>query len=229
MLKFRDFHRAGALVLRFLRFMPFPLGLLFIFTFASEQYFEYLSQLLNTTEQGPWPAQLGEFCFSVIESFAQLLLVGYFLVNLFQQTTWLEFFRRHLAPLTAESLRALTSILYGLLLAIVPGIVRYCRFYLVPFIVYVDPTYQSRPDALARAKELTDDCWVRFTFLILGLGALETGFELGPSLLKIDDLIPRLIFDFCGFIFSLYCLLVVYVVFDNLRAKIDAEPVPAGG
>ena len=67
MLKFkRDFTRAGILTIHFLWLMPISLGLLFVATFAATQYYEFLSQALNSTDQGPWIAQLMDFCFEVV-------------------------------------------------------------------------------------------------------------------------------------------------------------------
>jgi hypothetical protein len=162
---------------------------LFVATFASEQYFEYLSQMLNATDQGPWPAQLGGLCFGLVEDCALLLLFSYFIVNLKEKMSWDEFFRRYLAPLTAESLRALTSILLWSLALIVPGLVMYCRLiYFAPFVVLADPTYKTRPDAVARAKELTRGCWGKLSLFMLGLTVVDALFVYGPSLLNIESL-----------------------------------------
>ena len=133
-----------------------------------------------------------------------------------------DFLRKFIAPLTAESLRALTSILLWSLALIVPGVIMYCRLSFVPFVVILDPTYHTKPDALARCRELTRDCWMRLTFFLVALGVIDLLFELAPGLLNIESWMIRIPFDFCGFLFSLFSFLILYVIFDNLRLELDA-------
>ncbi len=101
---------------------------------------------------------------------------------------------------------------------LIPGFVMYCRLTLVPFVVFVDPTYRERPDAVARSLELTRHCWLRLTLLIILLSIGDAIFELGPSLLKIDDLFSRFIFELQRVSIPRFALLLMCLVFENLRA-----------
>ena len=211
-----DLNRAGFLTVQWVRELPITLLVLFIATFSTNQYFEWLARELMNTEQGPWPAQICEFLFSLIEGVSLLLVGGYFLINLQRKMTWGEFFKKYTAPLTAESLRALTQILLWSLAVLIPGVIVYCRLTFVPFIVFLDPSYEAKPDAVGRSYELTRPCWGRITFAIFLLGALEGMFELTPNLLKVDNLVMRACIDLCGFLFSLFSFVVVYIIFENL-------------
>lgn len=217
MIRLQDFNRAGLLTVRWIRELPILLAALFLFNFTTNQYFEYLGQELNSSELGPWPAQLGEFFSSLILGFALLMIGGYFLVSLKQKISWGEFFRRYTAPLTAESLRALTQILLWSLLFILPGMVMYCRLNFLPFVIFCDPEYDARPDAVARCKELTKNCWLRLTFIVLLFSIFDAVFELAPNLMRIENLFARGIFSLCSFVFSLFAFVLLYMIFENLR------------
>lgn len=213
----RDFHRAGLLTVQWIRELPITLSVLFLLNFASSQYFESLGQELNSTELGPWPAQIGEFLSGLILGFALLMIGGYFLVGLRHKMTWSEFFKRYTAPLTAESLRAITQILLWSLVFILPGMVMYCRLNFVPFVIFCDPDYELRPDAVARSKELTKNCWIRVTLFVLVLSIFDAVFELAPNLMRIENLFGRGLFSLCSFVFSLFAFVLLYMIFENLR------------
>lgn len=223
LLKRQDFQRAGLLTVQWIRQLPVILGILFLLNFISDQYFEYLGQVLNSTDLGPWPAQLMQFLSSLILGFALLMIGGYFLVTLRMKIGWRDFFRRYTAPLTAESLRAITQVLLWSLVLIVPGIIMYCRLNFVPFVIFSDPDYEAHPDAVARSKQLTKKCWIRVTFLILILSVFDAVFELAPNLLKIENLFGRGIFSLCNFVFSLFAFVLLYIIFENLRVRFGSE------
>jgi hypothetical protein len=223
LLQRRDLHKATRTTIEFTRQLFFPLVVLFVCSFVVNQYFEGLARDLNSSEQGPWIAQIGEFLASLIEQFALFMIGGYFLLRRTEALTWNVFFKRTLSPLTAESLRALTRILLWTLVFIVPGIVMFFRLTFVPYIVFVDPTYKSRPDAVARSLELTKPCWIRLTLLIVLINLFDGLFELAPNLLKIDDLFSRAFFDLAGFLFSLFEFILLYIIFENLRLASDAK------
>lgn len=212
----KDLNRAGLLTIHWIRQLPFTLLILFVFSFTTNQYFEWLARALNDSEQGPWPAQVGEFLISLIEGAALWMIGGYFLVNLFRKTTWKEFFKKTTLPLTAESLRSFTRIILWSLAFILPGVVVFCRLWFVPYIVFVDPTYTTQPDAVARSYALTKTNWLQITAIVMGLEILDGAFELIPNLLKIDDLVLRACIDLCGFLFSLFSFVLLYILFENL-------------
>ena len=218
-----DFSRAATLTVEFTRELPLTLGVLFLLSFAGIRYFEGVAVELATSEQGPWMAQMGQAVVSMTEGFAVLLIGGYFLMCRHEKITWREFFRRTIAPLTAESLRALTLILLWSLALLIPGFIMYCRLSLIPFIVFCDPTYSTRPDAIARSMELTKRCWPRLFLFMLALAVVSAVFELAPHMLMIDDLITRIMFDFSGFLFSLFGFMLLYIIFENLRDSHDAK------
>lgn len=219
LLRRQDFHRAGVLTVEFAQSLFLPLLVLFLASFVVNQYLEGLASELNNTDQGPWIAQIGQFLASLIEGFALLMIGGFFLVRRAEGLTWSEFNKRTLAPLTAESLRALTRILLWTLVFIIPGVIMFFRLYFVPYVVFVDPTYKTSPNAVARSLELTKSCWMRVTLVIVALNLVDGAFELAPNLLRTDGLLYRAFFDLSGFIFSLFEFMLLYIIFENLRAQ----------
>ena len=223
MIKAQDFNRAGLLTVQWIRELPILLGVLFLLNFASGQYFEYLGQELNSSELGPWPAQIGEFLAGLILGFALLMIGGFFLVGLRRKMTWGEFFKRFTAPLTAESLRAITQILLWSLVFVIPGVIMYCRLNFVPFVIFCDPDYEQHPDAVGRCKQLTKKCWFRVTLLILVFSIFDAVFELAPNLLRVENLFARGFFSLCSFVFSLFAFVLLYMIFENLRKVQEAH------
>lgn len=212
----RDFNRAGLLTAQWVRELPFTLFVLFAVSFATNLSLEKLSRVLYYTEQGPWPAQIAQMFCALLEGFFLLLIGGFFLVNLREKMSWRIFFKKYMAPLTAESLRAITRILLWCLVFLVPGMIMYCRLNFVPFVVFADPSYATRPDAVARTLELTRSCWFKITLIIFGLGCFDAIFEFAPHILNIEDFGFRLFFELCGFLFSLFSFVLLYMIFQNL-------------
>jgi hypothetical protein len=222
----RDLPRTAALSAELVRTFPIMIGLVFFISFGLNRFFEEMARELAFSDQGPWMAQVCEFLVSLIEGFCVLLIGTYFLA--FRKTTlsWKEFFKIHFNPLMAESLRSLASILLWSLFFLIPGFIAYVRLSLVGFIVVLDPTFKTNPDALKRSRELTRHCWIRLAGIIMLLTLAEAFFELTPNLLHVGDIFSSFVFECANFLCSLFGFCLLYVIFENLRHELDAQNNP---
>lgn len=92
-------------------------------------------------------------------------------------------FWTHLNQLLIENLRSWGKILLGFICFIVPGLILFLRYLLVPFVVLFDPSYeQGQVDALEQSRNLysalTLPQWLALLALKLALPiAIALGFE----------------------------------------------------
>lgn len=94
----------------------------------------------------------------LIESFLALAVLGYGVKKLQQmgaeEVSIGKHFKKYLRDIIIESLRAMGRIAVGFLL-IIPGIVRLVRYYMIPYIVQFDSSYEiGKIDALEEANSL---------------------------------------------------------------------------
>lgn len=83
--------------------------------------------------------------------------------------SWFSFASQHIWPLTIESLRVITSVLLWSLLFIIPGIFRYTRLSLYPYVIYFDNDYkEGKKDVLTASNDLVRGVGL-IIFLILVL------------------------------------------------------------
>jgi hypothetical protein len=212
----KDLSRSGLLTIEWLRTQPLMLLGLFIFSFACDQFFEDLGRALAQSDLGPWPAQIGQFLTNSIEGMVLFLLGGFFLINVQRKMGGWEYLKKYTNPLTAESLRALTRVLLWSLVLILPGVVMYCRMMFLPFVIFFDPEYATHPDAVAITNTLTKKHWLQITLLVFAMSLGDGIFELIPNLLHIEDLVLRTCIALCGFVFSLFSFILLYMIFEHL-------------
>jgi hypothetical protein len=214
-----DFPKAMELTVDLARTHAVLIILFFVIGFALNQYLEWLGQILATSDQGPWPAQIAEFLAGLIEGFFLLMIGTFYLANQRTRQTWKEFNAKYLGPLTAESLRALAYICGWSLLFLVPGFIMYARLSVLPFVIVLDPEYDENPDGVKISREMTKHFWVQVSLLTLVLALVGGAFEIAPNLLHIEDLFLRAIFELANFIVSLFAFFLLYCVYDNLKAR----------
>lgn len=123
-----------------------------------------------------------------------------------------------------ESLRSWGKILLGLLCFIIPGLVLFMRYLLVPFVVLFDPEYnQGKKDALAQSRHfysmMTAGQWllvISFKIVIPIVLALifeqVSTFETNPSLFLV-----RQFLEVCCL------LLLVWMMKNFIQAQVESE------
>lgn len=214
-----DLCRGPELTKDLVRSQPFLLLAVFVVSFGLNMHFERLSQQLIVMGQGAWQAQLGQFFVSILEGFSFLVIGTYHLLNKREATSWEQYFKRFIGPLTAESLRALARIMLWSLAFIIPGLIMYARLIFVQFIVVLDPNYFKNPNAVATALQMTKNCWIRLTLICLSLAVISGCIEFTPHLLKIENFFARAAFDLVSLIFSLFAFIITYLIYENIRTE----------
>ncbi len=155
-------------------------GWLLVTTFGCElfhQYFSYMNVHYRPASGVNLTAALGEILVSLVEFFVFTLLIPQRVMELQRNEpakSFGDFAAVHVKPLAAESLRALAVTILWTLALILPGVVKYLRFFLVPYVVVADPAYQSgEVDALEESNRLVKGVTLQLFVLVGVLAALD--------------------------------------------------------
>lgn len=212
-----DIPRTHRLAIQLFRSKWLSLGLTFLLIFFLETFFNQMARLLQSSEQGPLAAQLGLLATDLLESFMTVFIISHFIYCTFRrQVSFGEFFFKTVSPLVSETLRAYAQILLFSLLLIVPGVYKYFRLILVPYVVLFDPKYDyQQEDSLAISYAITQPFWLRLALLLIVIGAVQFGLELAPNWLALDSTTVKMIFSLIDFVISAYSFLLVYLIFER--------------
>jgi hypothetical protein len=142
------------------------------------QYFTSILQIIGSRSSTMQvPAILGDILVSLLEFVVLTMLIPMRTLEVQGQKpagSFLQFTAIHLKALSLESVRALAMCLLWLLALIIPGLVKYVRYFFVPYIVVADPEYQAgRIDALKESDRLVRGISWPLFFVILILSVLE--------------------------------------------------------
>lgn len=218
-LRSQNWTEALKITFYYLKSQPLTLAVIFLASFTANEFLSESARSTMHSMDGPWLSQVGKFLVALVEGYFLMVLGTFFLLNNKTPIGWSAFFKNYLNTLTAELLRFIArSLLYSLAL-IIPGVVMYARLGFFNFVVALDPEYQKRPDAVIVCLELTRQCWGRITLLNVFFGVVGGALELSPDLLNIDDLWLRSLFAATTFIANLYMFVIMYLVFENLKAN----------
>ena len=137
----------------------------------------------------------------------------------------------HLKPFSLESIRSLGWVLLFLPLLIIPGIIKYLQFLMVPYVVLCDPKYQAGEiDALAESARLMKGLVsIAMIFLILSIPlVMWFGQFTEPILITNEPLKWFLSFAITS-AFSLYFNLLLYKLYRvrmvGQKEKLDGSNI----
>ncbi len=83
--------------------------------------------------------------------------------------SWWQFIERYLNQSCIEVVRAWGKVLGWSLFLIIPGFIKYLQYLLVPFVVIIDPKYQSgEKDALTASATIFKKHWLSLLLAVLG-------------------------------------------------------------
>lgn len=156
----KDYFKLIPEMIKYLPIIFLPLGLL-------NQFFMNLAG--NADDMTRIYASLFSMTISLIAYFLMVLMVPYLYHNPDSEKRNMgEHIRNQTSPLTIESLRALGQIAVGLLLFIIPGIIRMIKYAFIPFIVQFHPQYlKGSADALKLSRELCKGVLFKITIILV--------------------------------------------------------------
>lgn len=132
--------------------------------------------------------------------------------------------------LAAEMLRVASGMVFGLLMGIIPGILRSLRWVFVPFVVTADQKYaQGDRDALMQSASLAQglllgiaSLWLIFFFLDMGLYQLD---QVWWNLQKADSILAwggSLLINFISTACAIYSTLLYFAIYE-IRFKAQGD------
>lgn len=139
----------------------------------SHQYFTFITKrLAEHSSTAQIPATLGDICVSLIEFVVLIMLIPQRVIELDHHRpagSFWEFTFKHTKDVSVESIRSLAVSLLWFFLLIVPGVVKYVRYFFVPYVVVADPDYQKgQIDALEESERLVKGIsWPLFIVIVI--------------------------------------------------------------
>ncbi|MCB0419820.1 MAG: hypothetical protein KDD61_02430 [Bdellovibrionales bacterium] len=198
--------------------------ILFFLSTFTDQYFIWLEGEAGTDQTLRVMAVLGQAFMSLI----------YFLVFMQALPGWLYAQRRNQKefkiskeimeksiPIITENLRAFMKILVGLLFFILPGLIRWIDYALVPYVVCLNPNYEKDPfDALKASKLLIKGFrWTFLIFLVIDTG-LYFIFDGATRKWPIpQDPLLGALWELFNFTYTLWSYSFTFAIYWNLLKK----------
>lgn len=126
-------------------------------------------------------ATVGLIFTSILESFALLNVLPFRLDEIDRKIAPRQLgplIKKHVGPLTLESIRVAARVLLWILVFIIPGIIKQIRLSFVPFIVLLNPAYaRGDIDALAESEtRVKGHTWILF-FVMLASFVFDAALE----------------------------------------------------
>ena len=176
--------------------------------------------------------KLGVMCIEMLQSSLLILIVPIRvndrlkgqkpsrLVPLFIHFAW---------PLTIEGVRVLGQVMLWSLLFLIPGIVRFLRFILVPFVVLLDSKYQKEEvDALQQSSDLVKGHKLGLFVLVLFTFAFDFGFEIVTHFYGISEFPVWVVgFSLGRYLLNIFFYCLVFEVYRSLNQKLKASRLEA--
>jgi len=217
-----------------LRRSPLLFGGLFLFTELSQQFYINLSHAaqIQGTDTVKLMVALGQLLVSLIEFLVLAMLVPQRIMEMdlnLPATPFMDFFKKHIGPLTIEGIRALAVCLMWTLLLILPGIYKYIRLFFVPYVVIADPAYQTgQRDALAYSNDIVAGNTLMVFVMTLLLTALDYARGFSREFFPLDqNPLLALIFSISFYFATLYVNVLVFRYYQHLVRKFE-EKKPHG-
>ncbi len=215
---------AVAFTLFFVKTSWYWIAIFYIFAFCMTEYFVSLPQMDPMNSKLLLLCKLGEMVTALVFSLFAMLLIP---------ARWAEYKRnlplrslgsiihKYTWMLVLEGLRVFVWTLLWTLMLIVPGIIKYARFSLVPFVVMLNDDYdKGRLDALKHSENLTRG----HVFGMLILLVLITFFDLAYELSSLIPGIPatlevKFILSLLTLPLSLYSYSLLIEVYGKLEEQ----------
>lgn len=196
--------------------------ILFIGVEFLHHYFLLVTQLTKDIQSMNIYGLLGQLFTSLLEFVTLTMLIPLRVMELDNAQSpgsfW-AFTQKHIGPLTIESMRALAMTILWSLLFIVPGVIKYIRYFFVPYVVVADPLYQKgERDALEYSNQLVKGItFALFVFLVLLLGVDITRNSLREQYPLLTNPIPAFAFAALFFAMNVYANILLFRLYQ-LRA-----------
>ncbi len=142
------------------------------------QYFTYLMRVASEhSSAARIPGAIGDVFVSLLEFVVLIMLIPQRALEIDKNQepgSFWQFNLLHFKALTIEGIRAFSVCLLWLMLLIIPGVVKYVRYFFVPYIVVANPEYQAgRVDALKESDRLVRGISWPLFIIILALTGVE--------------------------------------------------------
>jgi hypothetical protein len=206
----------------FLPFVKNSLPLLIVIYFGCElmqHFFLTMIAAAKLTQSMNLPAMFGGVLTSLLEFVFMTMLVPLRVMNLQSQQppgSFIEFTKKHIAALTAESLRAFGVTMLWLCLFIIPGIYKYICYFFVPYVVVADEAYiRGERDALEYSTQLVKGFSLQLLTLIVlfTLADLARG-HMRESLPLQQSPVATLIVGLGFFAFVIYTNILLFRIYQ---------------
>ncbi len=141
---------------------------------------------------------------------------------------WWQFIDRYFNQSCIEVVRSWGKILSWSLLFIFPGFIKYLQYLLVPFVVIMDPQYQSgEKDALKTSKEIFKKHWLTLLFAVLGFQVVWSYFSVvffDSYRLILNTPLQAVLISFIESMIFLFYILLIFTVINKSPKEVFREP-----
>ncbi|MEQ1665119.1 MAG: hypothetical protein ABL927_07055 [Bdellovibrionales bacterium] len=204
---------------------------LFILVEGGQQYYQYLSMMAQENQTMQIFVAIGQLLISLIEFIILAMLIPQRLMELDAHEppqSFLAFSKKHIGSLTSEGIRSFAVSLLWLIVFIIPGILKYIRFFFVPYVVVADPQYQTgNRDALEYSNQLVKGKTLSVLLIIVALTALDTVRSMAREHFEFTaSPLPALVIAIFFFFVTIYSNILLFRYYQNRVKTIEEQAKP---